>query len=295
MSSLGNSEPYIPTSCAQMMPAGWLARKRNLEGWLLTVRCSWQAYIDFEISEGERSRTRALYERLLDSTKHVKVWLSYASFEAAPLPTFEEDGEEAASESGPESAAEREVRARRYTCHHNSPQLLQRILGPAMIDVGHFLLEMAGPSFPRTFVCARRGPEESAECDACWLCSVYERAFRSLRETQPDAKEEAVMLLEAWRSFERGASVASQQQRAGAVEAVEKRMPKRIKRKRAIVTDEGMDAGMEVRACFQLCNCCRELNLIGFFPSCDLRCAYPCDSKLHLWALLMATRGNVHC
>jgi hypothetical protein len=35
-------------------------------------------------------------------------------------------------------------------------------------------------------------------------CQVYERAFRSLREGQPDAKEEAVMLLEAWREFERG-------------------------------------------------------------------------------------------
>lgn len=34
------------------------------------------------------------------------------------------------------------------------------------------------------------------------MSSVYERAFRSLRDNQPDAKEEAVMLLEAWRAFE---------------------------------------------------------------------------------------------
>lgn len=33
---------------------------------------------------------------------------------------------------------------------------------------------------------------------------VYERAFRGLREGQPDAKEEAVLLLEAWRAFEQG-------------------------------------------------------------------------------------------
>jgi crooked neck len=33
---------------------------------------------------------------------------------------------------------------------------------------------------------------------------VYERGYRSLREVQPDAKEEAVMLLEAWRDFEAG-------------------------------------------------------------------------------------------
>ena len=43
-------------------------------------------------------------------------------------------------------------------------------------------------------------------------CSVYERAFRSLREHQPDAKEEAVMLLEAWRAFEGDSSAAEQRQ-----------------------------------------------------------------------------------
>lgn len=38
----------------------------------------WKGYIDFEIGQGNRERTRLLYERLLDRTKHVKVWLSYA-------------------------------------------------------------------------------------------------------------------------------------------------------------------------------------------------------------------------
>lgn len=46
---------------------------------------SLQAYIDFEISEGEYERTRQLYERLLDRTKHLKVWISYAKFEAAAM------------------------------------------------------------------------------------------------------------------------------------------------------------------------------------------------------------------
>lgn len=44
------------------------------------------------------------------------------------------------------------------------------------------------------------------------MCSVYERAFRSLRENQPDAKEEAVMLLEAWRTFEADTVAAEQRQ-----------------------------------------------------------------------------------
>lgn len=41
----------------------------------------WKAYIDFEEEEGEYDRTRQLYERLLDKTDHVKVWISYAHFE----------------------------------------------------------------------------------------------------------------------------------------------------------------------------------------------------------------------
>ena len=45
------------------------------------------------------------------------------------------------------------------------------------------------------------------------MSSVYERAFRSLREHQPDAKEEAVMLLEAWQAFEADSSAAERQVR----------------------------------------------------------------------------------
>ena len=45
----------------------------------------WKLYIDFEISEGERVRARELYERLLERTKHVKVWISFARFESLPL------------------------------------------------------------------------------------------------------------------------------------------------------------------------------------------------------------------
>ncbi|PHH71980.1 hypothetical protein CDD82_6227 [Ophiocordyceps australis] len=41
----------------------------------------WKAYIDFEDDEGQYQRTRALYERLLEKTQHVKVWISYAHFE----------------------------------------------------------------------------------------------------------------------------------------------------------------------------------------------------------------------
>lgn len=42
----------------------------------------WKAYIDFEIENNEVENTRMLYERLLERTKHVKVWISFAQFEA---------------------------------------------------------------------------------------------------------------------------------------------------------------------------------------------------------------------
>ncbi|KAJ3211599.1 Crooked neck-like protein 1 [Dinochytrium kinnereticum] len=41
----------------------------------------WKGYIDFETSEMEWDKARDLYERLLERTEHVKVWVAYANFE----------------------------------------------------------------------------------------------------------------------------------------------------------------------------------------------------------------------
>ncbi|KIM45805.1 hypothetical protein M413DRAFT_440843 [Hebeloma cylindrosporum] len=56
----------------------------------------WKAYIDFEVEEGERAIARTLYERLIALSGHVKVWISYALFEAEaiPLPRAEREEEE---------------------------------------------------------------------------------------------------------------------------------------------------------------------------------------------------------
>ncbi|KAB1219232.1 Protein CHUP1, chloroplastic [Morella rubra] len=53
--------------------------------WMLDTGYVSQTYIDFEISEGEFGRTIELYERLLDRTKHLKVWISYAKFEVSAM------------------------------------------------------------------------------------------------------------------------------------------------------------------------------------------------------------------
>ncbi len=69
----------------------------------------WKAYIDFEEEEGEYDRTRQLYERLLEKTGHVKVWISYAHFEI----NVPEEGEEAEEGADGESGAVSEAAKRR--------------------------------------------------------------------------------------------------------------------------------------------------------------------------------------
>jgi crooked neck len=66
----------------------------------------WKAYIDFEVSEGEYDRARSLYEKLLDRTDHIKVWISYAEFEVS-IPEEEEPEEEEAEHVVSDAAVSR--------------------------------------------------------------------------------------------------------------------------------------------------------------------------------------------
>lgn len=54
----------------------------------------WKAYIDFEVAEGERRRARELYERLIQLSGHVKVWIAYALFEGEPIPVPRDERED---------------------------------------------------------------------------------------------------------------------------------------------------------------------------------------------------------
>ncbi|KFX92215.1 hypothetical protein V490_05512 [Pseudogymnoascus sp. VKM F-3557] len=76
----------------------------------------WKSYIDFEEEEGEYERTRDLYERLLEKTGHVKVWISYAHFEIN-IPDEEEEGEE---EERPISDAAKERARKVFERAHKS-------------------------------------------------------------------------------------------------------------------------------------------------------------------------------
>jgi len=181
----------LETSLAESDRARGIFELAITQPLLDTPEVLWKAYIDFEIGEGERERTRELYERLLDRTKHVKVWMSFAQFEEQPMPLDEDEDEEEDEE-------------------HQQAKL------------------------------ARLEAEESPEERAARARGVYERANRGLMETTPDLKEERVMLLEAWRTFEKRVGSGEE-----AVEAITQKMPRRVKRKRAITTDDGSSAGME--------------------------------------------------
>ncbi|KAK4394693.1 Crooked neck-like protein 1 [Sesamum angolense] len=119
----------------------------------------WKAYIDFEISEAEYERTRALYERLLDRTKHLKVWISYAKFEASAMD---------------EGLQESDLRE-----------------------------------------------------------TVFERALSYFRTSAPELKEERAMLLEEWLNME------SSFGEVGDVDLVRAKLPKKLKKRRQIETEDG--------------------------------------------------------
>merc|ERR1712118_449330 len=46
----------------------------------------WRSYINYECHYRRRKKARDLYERLLNKTQHIKVWLGYAAFGFNPLP-----------------------------------------------------------------------------------------------------------------------------------------------------------------------------------------------------------------
>ncbi|KAH7906822.1 hypothetical protein BJ138DRAFT_1129627 [Hygrophoropsis aurantiaca] len=68
----------------------------------------WKAYIDFEVDEqGDREKTRSLYERLISLSGHHKVWISYAEFEGStiPLPRAMREEEEEDEDAEPRVVA----------------------------------------------------------------------------------------------------------------------------------------------------------------------------------------------
>jgi crooked neck len=123
----------------------------------------WKAYIDFEVEQQEYEKCRQLYNRLLQKTQHVKVWLSYAQFEANN--NFDENGE---------------------------------------------------PVYDRA-----RG--------------IFRKAYNELKNISENSNEARLMILESWKEFE-----VNNGNEEIHVEEVNKLMPKQIKKRRKIQTEDGV-------------------------------------------------------
>ena len=160
-----------------------------------------QAYIDFELSEGEFERTRELYERLLDRTKHLKVWISYAKFEATTME--ETDGVD-------------------------SSGCIQRARSKISFDIFWFY---DSPLFISCFLVIEQVWQL---CFCCFLVSgVFEKAINYFRTSAPELKEERAMLLEEWLNLE--ASFGE----LGDTGIVQPKLPKKLKKRKQIVSEDG--------------------------------------------------------
>jgi len=209
-----------------------------------------KTYIEMEVQLGNIDRCRSLYEKFLEwSPANCGAWVQYAELE--------------------QSLAETERTRAIFELAIAQPLLdMPEVLWKAYIDfelnegqrertralyerllerTTHVKVWLSYAQFEEQPLPVAEGEEpppqegsEAPEARAMTARSVLERGYRSLKETSPDLKEERVMLLEAWRAFELrvGAGPA-------ALEAVTKRMPHRVKRKRAVTTEDGTPAGME--------------------------------------------------
>jgi hypothetical protein len=131
----------------------------------------WKAYIDFEIEGGERTYARALYDRLVSRSGNIQAWISYAQFEAEPIPVpraereEEEEEEEGTEEKEPKfqagsPAMAREVFERGYK--DLKRQGLKHEVGLLHYSSGFVLMAGFIISVSHCFKCGRRSKTTTA-------------------------------------------------------------------------------------------------------------------------------------
>lgn len=99
----------------------------------------------------------------------------------------------------------------------------------------------------------------------CGPLGVFERAYESLRTSAPEQKEERAMLLEEWKETERSFG------EFGDLAAVQRKLPRKVKRKRAITAEDGTPAGYVPVSVLLLCSGvlgCYSLDSIEIASTC---------------------------
>ncbi|MCO5565400.1 hypothetical protein L7F22_019073 [Adiantum nelumboides] len=160
----------------------------------------WKAFIDFEFEMREWAFVQELYERLTQKTGHVKVWISYAQSWMAAAIAEEEDEDEVDEEEEEENEEEPSVK---------EPRILSAEEVQARQD-----------RRMRAIVKTRE---------------TFERAYDNLKMRK--LKEDRVVLLEAWKSFEQEYGTDEPER----LRQVEARMPRVVKKRRETQDGEGME------------------------------------------------------
>jgi len=187
-------------------------------------------YIALELALGEVDRCRALYTNYLKTMPHnCRAWSKYADLERS---VGETDRCRAIYELAVSQPAldMPEMLWKGYIDFEieegegdRSRSLYERLLD----RTGHVKVWISFAQFEGTSV--GRGPESAR--------SVFQRAYDCLRDE--GLKEERVLLLDAWRSFEKDKGEPS------TLAAVDVKMPRRVKRKRMRTDEDGTEIGWE--------------------------------------------------
>lgn len=224
-------------------------------------------YVNLEYNLGNIDRVRKIYEKFLtydpcDSA----VWQSYAEMEAALAETARARAifEMAVSQPvlhQPERVWKAYIELERGTVRDRvrTRSLYERLLEKTnhckvWLSYASFEYEPLPPpdadeEEDAAAAAARVAADEAADALTSRIAkarAVFERGFKSIRQDSPDEKEDAVMVLEAWRNFER--QVLDALKEAGEAEPptdalakVDGMMPRRIKRKRRMADEEGYE------------------------------------------------------
>ncbi|KAJ2658737.1 NineTeen Complex (NTC) component [Coemansia sp. RSA 1200] len=188
-----------------------------------------RGYIELELELREFDRVRTLYSKFLEANPtNCSTWVEFARLEAAL-------GESDRCLALFELAVEQPTL--------DMPELLWKAYIDFVFDSGDFqktralyerLLLMTDHakvwiSFARFELLAAAAGDEPASNGAGAARAVYERAYARMKEL--GLKEDRLVLLEAWRDSEQNAAGG------GDPDAVEKRMPKRVRKRREL--DDG--------------------------------------------------------
>ena len=187
-------------------------------------------YIQLELNLGDFERCRILYEKYLEfAPQNCLTWIKFAELETT-LNEF--DRTRALYELGvsQEILDKPELLWKSYIdfeisqkCFDKTRALYERLLE----RTSHIKVLISFAKF-----------EESVN-NTEGARDVYNRAYKSTREQQRN--EECVLVLEDWLRFEKSLKNNDSKN----VDEVEKKMPRKIKKKRMLQLDDGTDAGWE--------------------------------------------------